>query len=547
MKTAARRMWQVFELARVTIEFETAFLIGANDDDGLFDVVFSKDANGLPAIPGESLTGVLRHALADSPAARMHAKGEDDASPETNALCREVFGVASSGSDGEEGETSRVDISWGQVHGQDDKPVPFLCSDESLIANDPVLQYLMQGVGRDHVRIGGHGSFDDGGKFDELVVPAGARFTFDVRVEGALLEENQIAGVKRSVFDAESLIALMSRGDVRLGRGTRRGLGRFKVVRWESRRFDLSQPADRNKLAELGPVDGYVHGKLNRPSEISRPELMSDRWEQLRLQLEPVDTWYIGGSMRRRVPSQPQESASGRVEVPDKFPLTEARITWAGGKGEVCTGMKEEFLVPGSAVRGALRHRTLFHLHRLLGPTNPAEHFLPDNSADLEKRPLSQVGDSVIPVPACFKELWGREKPKKSEREERMEALLGDGAAKDCPSKVAISDTWFAPALPHGSEVMLQRHVKLDRFTQGPIDGNLFLEEVLSAGTLNLDIWVKRDKEGGQKENPARQALEHAITDLISGRLGIGVGRGHGRFKGKVLAGRSTAGAEVSR
>jgi len=53
-------------LARLTIEFETAFIIGGGQDDLLFDDVFVADANGLPTLPGSSLAGVLRHAWADA-------------------------------------------------------------------------------------------------------------------------------------------------------------------------------------------------------------------------------------------------------------------------------------------------------------------------------------------------------------------------------------------------------------------------------------------------------------------------------------------------
>ena len=48
-------------VARPTIEFTTPFLVGAGEEDFFSDAVFVADANGLPAIPGSSIAGVLRH------------------------------------------------------------------------------------------------------------------------------------------------------------------------------------------------------------------------------------------------------------------------------------------------------------------------------------------------------------------------------------------------------------------------------------------------------------------------------------------------------
>jgi CRISPR/Cas system CMR subunit Cmr4 (Cas7 group RAMP superfamily) len=45
---------------RGTLEFTTPFLVGAGRKGDVADAVFVADPNGLPAIPGSSLAGVLR-------------------------------------------------------------------------------------------------------------------------------------------------------------------------------------------------------------------------------------------------------------------------------------------------------------------------------------------------------------------------------------------------------------------------------------------------------------------------------------------------------
>jgi len=202
MKHAALRPGLVFDLARVTIEFTTPCLVSSGDGDGLYDAVFVADANGLPALPGETLAGVLRHALADGK------------NPDEDPLCRLVFGYQQR----DQGEASALRVSWAQVHGADDRPVPFR-GDAAKLAADPVLALLRRGVARDHVRIGPHGAVDGRGKFDEQLVPAGARFTSELVFDRAA--ETDAAPLPT----LEALMAVLARPELRLGRSGRRGLG----------------------------------------------------------------------------------------------------------------------------------------------------------------------------------------------------------------------------------------------------------------------------------------------------------------------------------
>jgi len=50
-------------VVRVTIEFDTPFLVADGEMTELSDAVPVVDANDLPVIPGSSLAGVLRHAF----------------------------------------------------------------------------------------------------------------------------------------------------------------------------------------------------------------------------------------------------------------------------------------------------------------------------------------------------------------------------------------------------------------------------------------------------------------------------------------------------
>lgn len=444
--------WQKFELAYVTIELETAFLIGAGESDHLFDSVFVTDATGLPSIPGESLGGVMRHALAGAEGSR-----NDD-------RCKELFGFQQR----DDGAASRIRISYAHCHGQDDKPVAF----RTDLKEDPVLAALAAGVGRDHVRIGMHGAVDGRGKFDELLVPAGARFTFEI----CLSDESPVP--------LQELIALLAGPDLNIGGKTRRGLGRFKVVRVKSARFDLNQKTDLERLSRI-PValeKAALSSEL-KTVDLPKPNIRPDTLHAT-IQLKPIGTWMVGGG----IPTgrEPQREKDGPW---DRVPLSERKIVWTrqGNQelGQVLSDEKSPFLIPGSSVKGALRHRTAFHLRRL-------------------------------------QEIWTAEEVSEESK------LFGDvrGASEGRPGCVYIGDVYLAANTPLEG----LQHVSLDRFTQAPMDHLLYDELVLGSCQLELKLSIHFTSESDSLL--ARKALSAALNDLCEGRLAFGAGRGHGRFIG---------------
>lgn len=449
----------VFEVARVTIEMETPFLVGAGEGDGLHDEVFVADANGLPTIPGESLAGVLRHAL---------AAGTD---PATDDRCRRCFGFQ----DGDDGEASAVTISFAQAHDSSDRPVPF----RGARMNDPVLRALTAGVPRDHVRIGPHGAVDGRGKFDELLVPAGARFTFEMIVDA------------RSPLRAAELLDLLARPEVRLGRATRGGLGGFHVVRATGARFDLRVPQDRGRFAALPVALEEDAGDILAPLEATSAANVPRQWVAGAVHLEALDTWLIGGTL----PSgrEPNREGGGKPNW-DRFPFAERHIVWRTETSGMSHGQLVDvspFVVPGSSVKGALRHRTAYHARRRSGQF---------------------VGKTGLPIEPTAEEveLFGEVKGETGGRAGCV--VVGDARASEAATLAKF------------------QHVCLDRFTQAPRDGLLFDELAVLGGTLDIPILVRTD---GLSSHAAR-AFQAALADLCEGRLTLGAGRAHGHFQGTV-------------
>ena len=446
-----------FALARVTIEARSPLTIGTGRGSDLVDAICVTDANGIPTIPGSTLTGVLR--------AWREATSKAEAD--------HWFGFQ----DGKDGATSRVELSWAHAHDAQDTPVS--PAPRASGAPDPVLAFLRAGVVRDHVRINEFGVVHKTEKFDRGLVPKGARFTFELLVHG------DPKGAARE--ERDRLLRALTRGEVRLGAKTRSGFGEIEVVRALVAEFDLTDEKGRKAWLSLPrslsslPVGLTAWKDAGRPSEA-----------ELTLTLQARDLWIFGTGRAVR----PEHSVAGKPH--DKLPVTERAIRWSGARGSVLPDAEGETLVPASGVKGALRHRTLYHARRHTGAWADAP------------------GAGEREAQAAVDSLFGKVK----EREGGPEGESERG-------RVILSDVRLEPRL---APTMPVQHVSLDRFTQGPMDGLLFSEAPVSGGAITLRL---RLDGSAALTDLARESLVDALEDLTRGRLPLGAGasRGHGYFE----------------
>lgn len=453
------------QIARMTVETLTPLSIGTGTSVGLFDTALLRDANGLPAVPGSSLAGVLRHLY------RRHA---------ACASCTSrVFGS--------QNRVSPLSVSWGWIHDSRDRPVRGLLleKERERLTSDALLRRALEEspLARDHVRLDARGVADGRGKFDRTSLPAGYRFTFELRWPTNDEQDTTLA-------ELASLICLP---DFRLGGATRRGLGKIRPVKVEICTLDLGEKKDRDVLADL---DGKAQWQELEPKWSSRDTVTAT------LELEPADGgWRFGQGTtwfgKRTVEGKPA----------DLLPLTEEIVVW-NARG---ASLSRRLVLPGSGIKGALRHRTRFHALRLAG------WFVDRNESD---------------APAWFR----------GEREaEEVEELFG--AAKDTEEeggrrretghagRLLVDDVYLetqelkSAVVPHNS---------IDRFTGGVRRGFLFAEEVVTGKKkLRLGVTVL---EASRVRPHVRRALVLALCDLANGRLPLGAsaGRGHGFFEGEI-------------
>ncbi len=418
------------------------------------------DPNGLPAIPGSSIAGVLRSAF--------RAGGNE-------TLENLIFGFQSpAGTERGMRQGSRLNVSWARIHDRHNRPVCELR--ESISEDDPVLRDALHPTLRDHVRINPRGVAANQGKFDEFVVSAGHRFTFELE----FLARHHGEGRAEDEEAWERLLGLLSHPDTRFGGKTRRGLGKFSVKKCLTRTLELGDDED---------FAAYLNHNANleeTPKNWEEKKTFGIDFEPLaELRLQPRFFWMFGG---------------GADPDADMTPVRDSRIDWSGETGKPET----LYYLPGSGIKGALRHRTLFHACRL------AEVWAGDPE------------DKIDGIEAEVDELFGFEK--KDETGQRGHVFIDDIYLPE--HKIPEEAESFLPQ-PH-----LQHHVSIDRFTGGARESLLFNEKPLFRGKP-ITIAVHLAKDAPSHDHLAVRALSCALDDLENGRLALGggVGRGLGFFE----------------
>ena len=482
-------------LARLIIEAQTPLAIGNGESNVLTDRLVSRDVNGLPYIPGSTLAGIIRHTLKES--------GLDDS----------FFGF----SDPEGGEGSQIVITSAYLVGEDGIIVDDLTT---INFASPFYSAFMDLPVRQHVRINEKGTAVKYGKYDEEVVYKGSRFGFEIEL---LSEDNHT-----EIFD--KVLAVLSYSGVRIGGGSRKGLGEIRIVEEECRAITLNlSVSERNtsdfvhqelweKMQCENDLEVYLKKTANLNdsfwSYVPGKEISihsKENWETYEFSMKACDFFLFG-------------SGSGDDEA-DIVPVTENVIVW---EGEMPHFEVNNILLPGSSIKGALAHRVAFYYNKSKGIT--AELLKEDRSIELLER------NNYLP----FGALDGREYKDRialtTVYNPAVRSLFGFSYDEKHVERgnVIMSDIIFPKE--EEESVKLFNHVAIDRFTGGAINGALFSEKVISSPEKDLNFKFKVSTEALQ-EPDIKQAWENALEDLKNGMLPLGGGtnRGHGRFKSILL------------
>ena len=486
-----------FYLVRLVLETCTPLSIATGYTNGIADNLIVRDANGLPAIPGSSLAGVLRHLYW-----RTYNNKEET---------EQLFGCPKQTQEQKSAaeNPSFVHVSWGCLHDSNNKPVEGLLDfsdayyfDDNKLFKDELLKEAQQAIPikRDHVKLTHRGVSDTKkqGKFERISLTKGHRFSIELSLWSHL--ENDPSWHK--------LLNLLQRPDFRLGGGTRRGLGQLKLIkpRCYMGMFNLQDKEQFKKFSQL--TESLVETRHLQPFEFVKTTNTQGFSQCLTLELTPLDGYsyrFGGGLNSLNKNSQPNSLTA----------ITESCVKWKNDRGELTED--KQVVIPASSVKGALSHRVAYHYNALIAQFAD-EITEPDQYAEKVK---NYVGESNEAVQALFGYVI--------EKEEQQEiAQVGCLIFNDIYLDYPTRDTLQTVEYPHNS---------VDRFTGGVLEGALFFEEMLTdtkSFVLNITLI--------ENELPFNilKALLFSLNDLIEARLALGAGggRGHGYFKGEWLMGK---------
>ena len=514
-----RSLGAVLHLLRVTIEALSPVSLGSGDvievsrqrkREGDAEsrrekgnaTALVRDANGLPTVPGSTLQGLLRHRYTEE-------FGE--------APANKLFGYAENTA----GDAGRLFVGFGAVHDQNDHAATNLIVDAGRVTGDPILRRLRQHepLRRDHVSLNARHVADGRKKFDRRAVPLGTRFSIEFALWG---DKAEIAQDKAAL---ERILRLFSHPAFRLGGAGRHGYGRIvlRCASYESP--DLGNPVGLRRLRDQAPSVALQENLL--PGTVA-----FDRAVTMRLRLTPINPWRVGGEAHYlteethgarladgSTTTHPgAELRAKRDHLDVATILREPIIIWVNGKAELRVPEQNSpfettlsngvaFTVPGSAIKGLLVHRALFHWNRQRTDINgmiDVDEWLTWNEAT-----RNAALEDRTNRPAQLAYLFGAAKERDSKTGKAGLVYIDDGIVSGVQAAQAVD------------------HVVIDRFTGGVIPGLLYVEEVLVGGSIETAITVlppenARGAETGDWQPEIRDAFLFALRDLCSGRLAIG-------------------------
>lgn len=443
-------LYQYRNIARIIVEASSALAVGTGDSDIFTDAPVARDTNGLPYIPATSIAGVVRHAL-----------GIKDGEPS-------IFGYH----DRKGGKGSQVIFTDAVMVGAEGNAIDGLAAIDWQ--NEFYAAYRQLPI-RQHVRINGNGTAENGGKFDNEVVYKGTRFVFEMEIYSNEDRQDEFS----------QILNVLNDDTLRFGGGTRKGYGKLQVVECQTATLDLTNDQDLHDY--IAKSSSLAEDWKRFVSLDCLPQQMrADGWTRYELQLQPSDFFLFGSGM-------------GDDDA-DNTPMTESVVKWYGMTPTI---VEEQVLIPASAVKGALAHRTTYHYNRL-------NHLFVEN-ADSE-----EVGIET-------KATTGNDNP-------AVAAIFGtikDG--KTIPGSLYMTDVIEGKGSPK-----VFYHNRIDAFTGGTIDGALFQEKSIygNGQTYTFEIAVA-DK--AFKDDSYREAFERSLQDICEGLLPLGgtVNRGNGTFIGQ--------------
>lgn len=314
-------------IARFIFELTTPLHCGGGDDPFL-DQPVSRDPFGYYHIPATSLAGVLRSTVAHTDVAPM------------------LFGTCN----GDHSKASLVWCSDALLLDYDGKP----CCNKAISGLEIKLDTDKRFFIRDHVKLNlEYGIADEGGKFDEEIVPPGARFAFELKLDGW---DHELTEDEKLPFYV--LINAIKDSTLNFGGKKVSGYGSYKILYAECREFNLT--SERGLLSWLNLSDGP---KFNHDEGVvvSVPEIKQT--------MKATADEMISFSLEAPLTSMGPVMVGGN-NLDDKDVDITCIQTPFIDYSDLVKNIIFRYTLPGSAIRGAVRHR-VFEIAKAINLADP--------------------------------------------------------------------------------------------------------------------------------------------------------------------------------
>lgn len=522
-------------IARITLEAVTPLIIGGDqlifDQDNPVD----RDFNNLPYIPATALAGFF---ITTQQSETLYGDDKKNDAKQPNG--------------------SNIVFSDGYLLDSKEE-ITSPTTPLSEINQDNLLKHYEHLPLRQHTKINHLGAADDGSKFDQEFVYKGSRFKFEVCLE--------TKDDKQEFWN--DFLNNISKNKLFLGSGISNNFGELEIQEIYQKSFHLKKEEELkaflNVSVDLNDNKGFEIFEKKTDEGTSENENTKEGKTQsiseIKIELDGSNSFFHFGS------------GLADDEIDDTNYSEQVIEGWKNNKPVFV----EKFVIPGTSIKGALAHRTAFHYNKLIGKNiesilNELPVFNEEESKKYNDLVENEVPESLQALENSLKEaklllskldkkdisldnLYARHL---SEQNDAVAELFG--TAKNTKEnkngsrgQLIVKDIY----LKDSTTEKIFMHNKIDRFTQGTIDGALFGEKALIINQETLIIQGKKKlideisdiktktleeieslpSEEEKKRKKIIKSFQRALEDLENGLLPLGgkTSRGHGVFKVKKI------------
>ena len=313
---------------KVPVELKSPLRIGCGYDDGITDLLVLKSADGRPLVPATSLAGVLRQQI------------------------RELY------------DERLADFCFGQI--DDSKKAKAEIGQSRIYVDDLILDIAGEGyLHRDGVAIDDYtGIGIDGAKFDYEAVDRGASGTLQMEITLRAADIEEAQALDSRVFrhpDAadfwddfnETLADILYTG-IHVGSLTAKGFGLLTSASEEVPfyTFDFSKPGEFYKWLDYLDAGQQTDYQLPDSSASYRPERVQYPEDTLVMDLQ----FGLKSSLLVRDYNAGGQSASSVISVQMKN--------------------YDDFVIPGTTIKGVIRHRAEHLLRQIFSDSERSQDFI---------------------------------------------------------------------------------------------------------------------------------------------------------------------------